>query len=107
MAKDLNKAFETENGIRVGGVVIPDSVVDTIRSSKPTFTGDLLTSLEFYNSLTQTTGNRIAKSDFSYASEVLTGQVNTYYATDGTTVLNTETLVYSYSGDDLLKVEVT
>ena len=107
MAINLDKAFEIENGIKVGGVVIPDSVVMSVRSSKPTFTGDLLTTMEYYNSLSQITGNRIAKSDFVYTSEVLTSQTNTYYQTDGTTANSVETLTYIYSGDDLLRVEVS
>ena len=106
MPRDLSKAYIVENGFIVGDTIIPDSIVDTVRSSKPTYTGDLLTSLEFYNSLTQTNGNRIAKSDFTYTSEVLTGQVNTYYQNDGTTTFSTETLTYVYSGDDLIRVEV-
>jgi len=107
MAVNLNKAFEVDNGIKVGGVILPDSVVESVRSSKPTFTGDLLTTMEYYNSLSQITGNRIAKSDYTYTSEVLTSQVNTYYQTDGTTANSVETLTYTYSGDDISKVEVS
>lgn len=104
---NLDQAFETDNGIKVGGVIIPDSVVALTRSSKPTFTGDLLTMLEFYNSLTQINANRIAKSEYTYSSDQVTTQVNTYYEEDGTTVHSTETISYTYTGDEITKIEVT
>lgn len=107
MTKNLNKAFETENGIIVDGVVMPDSVVEATRSCKPTYSGDNIASLEYYNSLTQIDANRILKEVFTYTGDVVTGQVNTYYDTNGTTVLYTETLVYSYTSDVVNKVEVT
>lgn len=104
---DFNKSFEVEQPIKVGGVIIPDSIVTATRSSKPTFSGDLLTTMEFYNSLTQIDANRIAKSVYTYTSEQVTTQVNTYYATDGVTVHSTETITYSYTGDDITKIEVS
>ena len=104
---NLSKAFETENGVKVGGVIIPDTVVAATRSSKPTFTGDLLTSLEFYNSLTQVNANRIAKSDYTYSGDQVSTQVNTYYDTDGVTVHSTENIAYTYTGDEITKIEVT
>ena len=107
MARDFTKAFETENAIKVGGVIVPDSIVELVRSSKPTFSGDLLTTIEFFNSLTQINANRISKSDFTYSSEQVITQVNTYYATDGVTVHQTETMSYTYTGDDLTKIEVS
>lgn len=107
MVRDLSKAFETENAIKVGGVIVPDSIVDLVRSSKPTFTGDLLTTIEFFNSLTQINANRISKSDFTYSSDQVITQVNTYYAADGVTVHQTETMNFTYTGDTITKIEVT
>jgi hypothetical protein len=107
MAKNLNKAFEIENGVIVDGVVMSDSLFEATRSLKPTFTNDLLTAIEYYNSLTQVDANRIAKIDLTYTDEVLTTQTNTYYDTDGTTVFQTESVSYTYSSDDLTKVEVS
>jgi hypothetical protein len=104
--KNLTKAFEIDNGLKSGGVILPDSVVDSIRSSKPTFTGDLLTTLEFYNALTQVNADRILKCDFTYSGDDITGQVNTYYESNGVTVHQTETITYSYTGDTITKVEV-
>lgn len=105
--KNLTKAFEIDNGIKSGGVILPDSVVDIVRSSKPTYTGDLLTSIEFYNALTQVNADRVLKCDFTYSGDDITGQVNTYYESNGTTVHQTETIVYTYTGDTITKVEVT
>lgn len=107
MAVDLTKAFETENGIRVGEVILPDSVVALIRSSKPTYSGDLISSIEYYNSLTQVNANRISKADFTYSGDNVSTQVNTYYGPDGVTAVSTESIAYTYTADLLTKVEVT
>lgn len=104
---NLKKAFEVENGIKVGDTIIPDSVLGKTRSAKPTYTGDFITSMEYYNSLTQVNANRIAKSDFTYTNDFVSTQTNTYYETNGVTVHQVESLVYVYSGDNLLRVEVT
>ena len=104
---DLNRAFETENGIKVEGVIIPQSVVSVIRSSKPTFTGDLITSIEYYNSLTQINSNRILKCDFTYSGDNISTQVNTYYQSNGTTVHQVENIAYSYTADLITNIEVS
>lgn len=104
--KNLSKAYEVENGIKSGGVILPDSIVDLVRSSKPIYTGDLLTTLEFYNALTQVNADRILKCDFTYTGDNITGQVNTYYEIDGVTVHHVETLTYVYSGDTIIRIEV-
>jgi len=104
---NLDRAFQVEFGIKSGGVILPDSVVSLVRSSKPTYSGDLLTTLEFYNSLTQVNADRILKVDFTYTNDFITGQVNTYYESDGVTTHQTETIVYSYSSDSISKIEVT
>jgi hypothetical protein len=107
MAVDLTKAFETENGIKVGEVILPDSIVSLIRSSKPTYSGDLISSIEYYNSLTQINANRISKADFTYSGDNVSTQVNTYYGPDGVTAVSTESIAYSYTSDLMTKVEVT
>jgi hypothetical protein len=104
--KNLAKAYEVENGVKSGGVILPDSIVDSIRSSKPTFTGDLLTSIEYFNALTQVNADRIARSDFTYSGDYIATQVNTFYEADGVTIHQTETLTYSYTGDLITKIEV-
>ena len=107
MAVDLTKAFEADNGITSDGVVIPDSIFETTRSVKPTYSGDLLQSLEFYNSLTQVDANRIAKSDFTYSNDFIATQTVTYYQNDGVTAFSTESYTYSYTNDDITDIEVT
>jgi hypothetical protein len=104
---DLNRAFETENGIKVEGVIVPQSVVSVIRSSKPTFTGDLITSIEYFNSLTQVNANRILKCDFTYSGDNIATQVNTYYQSNGTTVHQVENIAYSYTADLITNIEVS
>lgn len=104
---DLNRAYETENGIKNEGVIIPHSVMSAIRSNKPTFTGDLLTSIEYFNSLTQTNANRILKCDFTYSGDEIATQTNTYYQSNGTSVHQVENIAYSYTGDTITKIEVT
>ena len=105
--KYLTRAVEVDDGLIVGGTIIPDSIVENTRSCKPTYSGDVLTSLEFYNSLTQVDANRIAKSDFTYTNDFITSQTNTYYESDGTTVLQTESISYIYTGDNITDIEVT
>ena len=104
---NLKRAFEVENGIKVGDMIIPDSVLEKTRSARPTYTGDFITSMEYYNSLIQVNANRIAKSDFTYTNDFVSTQINTYYETNGVTIHQVENLVYVYSGDNLLRVEVT
>ncbi len=105
--KNLSKSFEVDNAIKAGGVILPQSIVDLVRSSKSTFTGDFITRIEFYNALTQVNADRIAQSDFTYTNDFITSQVNTYFESDGVTVHQTESMAYIYSGDNLLRVEVT
>lgn len=104
--KNLSKAFETDNGIKVGGTIVPDSVLENTRSAKPTMTGDLVSMVEYFNSLTQINANRIAKSEFTYSNDFVITQVNTYYETDGVTVHQTETINFTYTGDIVSKIEV-
>ena len=104
---DLNRAYEIENGIKVEGVIIPQSVLSTIRSSKPTFTADLITSIEYFNSLTQINANRILKCDFTYSGDDIATQTNTYYQSNGVSVHQVENIAYTYTGDSITKIEVT
>jgi hypothetical protein len=103
----LQDAFEAEGGIIIDGVVLPDSVVKATRSAKPTYSGGLITAVEYYNSLTQSEANRVMKSTFTYnVNETIDTQTNEFFDDDGTTVLFAEHMTYVYSGVDLLRVEV-
>ncbi len=85
-------------------IFTPDMVV----SVKPTYSGDDLTTLEYYDSTSQITANRVAKTDLTYTSDLLTSEVCTYYASDGTTTLKTITLTYTYNGSEqLTNIEVS
>ena len=105
--KNLSKSFEVDNCIKAGGVVLPQSIVEMVRSSKPTYVNDFITTIEYYNALTQVNSDRIAKSDFTYTNDFVTTQVNTFFEFDGVTTHQTETINYFYSGDNFLRVEVT
>lgn len=108
MSRDFSKSFEVDNGIIVESVIQPDSIFSKVRSLKQTYTGDLVSSVSYYNSLTQIDANRILKVDLTYnASESVTSQTNTYYEFDGVTVFSTDTINYTYIGDDIDKVEVS
>ena len=104
---DLKRAFETENGVISDDIVLPDSIFTKIRSAKHNFTGDLVSSVEFFNSLTQTTPNRIARIDLTYANDFVTSQTTTIYESDGVTVFQTDSISYNYNGDDIDNIEVT
>jgi hypothetical protein len=76
-------------------------------SQNPTYTGDNITSVEFYNSATQVVGNRIMKSDLTYTSDLVTIEAWSIYDTDGITVLKTVTLTYTYVNDVVTKAETS
>ena len=63
---------------------------------------------EIYKTATQTTGNRLVRSDLTYSGDNVTSEsLKIYSESDGTTVLRTITMTYTYSGDDLIKHEVS
>lgn len=105
--KNLSKSFEVDNCVKAGGVILPESIVHSLRSYKPTFTGDLLTKIEYFNSLTQVTADLILQCDFTYLNDNITTQVNTFFELGGVTIHQTETMTYTYTGDEITKVEVT
>lgn len=105
---DLRRAFETEGGIISDGVILPESIFEATRSYKPTYTGDLLTTEEFYNSLSQVDVNRIARMDHTFTDHLVTSTTVTYYEPDGVTVFRTESYAYTYNLDDsIIDIEVT
>lgn len=80
----------------------------TTKSSVPAFTGDLLTGYTYYSSDTQTEANRVGHSSITYnGSDQPTSAVYTIYKNDGTTVLRTITVSYTWSGDDLTNISRT
>lgn len=66
-----------------------------------TYSSGDLTSIDYYNSSSFITANRIARHELSYTAHNCTGEVLYIYDTDGTTVLRTYTWVHTYAGNDL------
>ncbi len=104
---DLTKAFETEDGIIAQDTVMPDSVFESIRSLKPVYSGDILSTVDYYNSLIQVDANRIARDVFNYTGDVVTTQTRTYYESDGLTVFKTETYTFIYTNEEVTDIEVS
>lgn len=105
---DLSRTFDVDNGFSTGKVIVLDTIIGKTDSQKPTYTGDLITKLEFYSSATQIDSNRLAKLDITYDSnDKVTQEDWDIYDTDGTTVIQEVQIVYTYSGDNVTKVEET
>jgi len=83
-------------------------LVDTAISYKPTFTGSLLDSGEFYDSTTQVDANRLGKIDYTYnIDDEIETETFYYYEADGVTARKTETKTYTYSSGVLTKWEMS
>jgi len=103
---DITKTLEVENGIISNDVVLLDSLIEASSSNKLTYSSDLISSIDFYNSLTQINANRIITATVTYSSESITQEVWTVYRSDGTTVDRTITIDYTYTGDNITSSEV-
>lgn len=66
-----------------------------------TYAGSNPTVVEFFNSASFITTNRVARYDLTYTSNKLTGEVLVIYDTNGSTVLRTYTWAHTYSGSNL------
>ena len=66
-----------------------------------------MTSVTYYSSSTQTTANRIMKTDLTYNTDLnpTTEVTKIYKTTDGTTILKTVTLTYTWTSGVLTKIE--
>lgn len=67
---------------------------------KVTYASNLPTIVEFFNSNSFITANRVARYDFTYTGDLLTSEVLKIYDNDGSTILRTYTWTHSYSGVD-------
>lgn len=65
-----------------------------------TYSGSNPSVLEFFNSASFITANRVARYDLTYTSDNLTTESLKIYDTDGSTVLRTYTWTHTYSGSD-------
>lgn len=66
-----------------------------------TYSGNDPTVLEFFNSSSFITANRVARFDFTYTANNLTSEVLVIYDTNGTTVLRTYTWTHTYTSNNL------
>jgi hypothetical protein len=77
-------------------------------SEKATYSGDSISAYEVYETTTQTTINRRVRTDVTYSTGLISTEViKIYDPSDGTTVLRTITISYTYSGDNVTKVDVS
>lgn len=67
-----------------------------------TYSSGDVSNIEFFNSATFITANRVARYDFTYTSGNITSEVLRIYDTDGTTVLRTYTWAHTYSSGDFV-----
>jgi hypothetical protein len=67
-----------------------------------TYSGGDVSNIEFFNSASFITANRVARYDLTYSSGNLTSEVLRIYDTDGTTVLRTYTWAHTYSSGDFV-----
>ena len=82
-------------------------ILPLTESAKVTYDGDDRPNVAtYYRSATQTTANRVAEVDVSYDSEDRPDTVacRLYKSDDGTTLLKTITLTYTYTGDNVTNV---
>ena len=112
MALDTSKLFEVEKGVSIEGtlgfMVAGRSLVEfsPAGSQKVTYLGGGdIDYIEFFDSLTQTTPNRIAKCTVTYTSDDPTSETWRIYDSDGSTVIETQVYSYTYTSDDLTKME--
>jgi len=102
--------IDTDNNTLVGGNLqdFLNRYYGSAESSAPVFAADgTMTSVTYYSSSTQTTANRIMKTDLTYNTDLnpTTEVTKIYKTTDGTTILKTVTLTYTWTSGVLTKIE--
>jgi len=105
MSNNLNKAFETDDGLINDGAVVIEALTGATRSTKPTYVNDLMTILEYYKSPSQNLTDRLAKATLAYNGDLVNTVTYEFYDTDGSTVLSTKTVTYNYNGDTVNGVD--
>ena len=76
-----------------------ERLYNSAESQKPTYSGDNISSVEIYKSSTQIDANRLAKYNLTYTNDLVTTEVISIYDADGTTILKTVTITYTYTDD--------
>lgn len=105
---DKDRLFEIDNGIalphlQAGLVQFGKSAAwfSNVVSQKVTYSGDNISSIEFYVTAAQLLTDRVVKVEISYTSGNPTSEVWSLYDSDGTTILETRTVTYTYTGDNI------
>lgn len=108
------EANPLEDYLSIKGLTYED--LDTFRSEKLgrslveyfpnlyqnlTYSGNEVTTVEFFNSATFINANRLARHELSYTSNNLTSEILYIYDTDGTTILRTYTWTHTYTTNNL------
>lgn len=105
MAIDKNNLFEVEGGVSVNGnsagiALVGKSLLqfgpDTSQKVVYNAQGDV-DYIEFYESASQTTGNRKVKAVITYSGSDPVSETWSIYDSDGTTVVETRTYSYTYT----------
>ena len=80
------------------------SLVETFPTlyQQVTYSSGIPSNIEFFNSSSFITANRIARYNLTYTGDLLTAEVLLVYDSDGTTILKTYTWTHSYSGVDYI-----
>lgn len=107
MGNDLNKAFEIDDGLINDGAVVIEALTGQTRSTQVIYTGDLVTQIVYFKSPSRNTTDRLARATISYSGDNVSTAVYDFYDTDGTTVLSTKTVTYTYNGDTVIGAEDT
>lgn len=96
------KGFSYENLSTFATDKIGRSIVELFPDlyQSVTYASGIPTVIEFFNSSSFITANRVARYDFTYTGDLLTTEVLKIYDTNGTTVLRTYTWTHTYTGVD-------
>jgi hypothetical protein len=65
------------------------------------YTGDVVTAVEFFKAAEKTQSDRVARYDFTYTGDDLTEESIKYYDSNGTSVLITFTWTHTYTNNKL------
>lgn len=100
--------FEIDDGITLpqyqsGFVAFGKSAMafSNVKSQKITYSGSDVSSIEFYVDANQITENRCMKVEISYSAGNPTQEVWYAYDSDGITVVETRTVTYTYTNDEI------
>lgn len=101
MSIDLERTFDTSDGIDLYDEVGETSnFVFPYEKCIPTYSGDLISYVEFFDDVAAATINRRLRIDYTYVDDSVTEISQTHYKKDGTTVLQNKIITVNYDGND-------